>query len=87
MGKYGIRDFKNVKQFFHDYDWKIGHYLNSFISIVKVIDDNLALTENGRKYAAVLQNSTNNDELRLVYYYLISREKPEKGELISLFSK
>jgi hypothetical protein len=86
-GKYGIRDFKNVRHFFYDYDWKIGHYLNSFISIVKLVDDNLAQTENGKNYVGILQNSTNNDELRLVYYYLISREKPEKGELISLFSK
>jgi hypothetical protein len=69
-GKYGIRDFKNVKQLFYDYDWKIGHYLNGFISIVKLVDENLAQTENGKKYVAILQTSTNNDELRLVYYYL-----------------
>jgi hypothetical protein len=85
-GKYGIRDFKNVRQFFYDNDWKIGHYLNSFISIVRLVDDELAQTEIGKKYVAILQNSTNNDELRLLYYYVISREKPEKRELILLFS-
>ena len=86
-GKYGFRDLKNVKQFFYDNDWMIGHYLRGFISIVTLIEERLGQIENSKAYITILQNLTNGDQLRLVFYYVVSSEDLEKRELIRMFRK
>jgi len=86
-GKYGLRDLKNAKQFFYDYDWKIGHYVSSFISILTLIEEKLGQSDNSKAFIPILQNVTNSDQLRLIFYYIVTTEDLEKRELIRLFRK
>ncbi len=81
-----IRDFSKVKIFFYDYDWKIKNYINSFISLAKLIFEQKHSTFDVKVYINFLHSSSM-DEIRLLFYYIISRDKHEKEQLIKIFKE
>jgi hypothetical protein len=61
--------------FIKDEYWRIGHFFRSFVSIVEFVKENKALDENKRKFfTGILKARSTSDEIRLVFYYVISRD-------------
>ncbi|MBS1918348.1 MAG: hypothetical protein JST87_18935 [Bacteroidetes bacterium] len=80
--------YKNeLEQFYKDYNWQIGHYIRSFISIVKLISES-KFAANGHQYIRILKARSSNDELRLLFYYILGvQNQDKKCSLAKLFSK
>ena len=58
---------------FKDEKWRIGHFLRSFISLVEFIQtNNVADIKRKKMYANILQSRSSSDEIRIIFYYLIS---------------
>ena len=78
------RDFSRVNYFFSKWTWRIGNYLASYIYLIKFIHEKCYSENDRSKYIAILLTSSTNDELRLMFYYVVSRNSAEKDELINL---
>jgi hypothetical protein len=77
------RDFKNVSKLFYDYDWMIKHYVRSFLSLLEFIYKKHLLGFNVNTYIDVM-NTSSMDEIRLMYYYIVSRDNMERDKLIHM---
>ena len=66
--------YKNepLQHFFNDYNWRIGHYLRSLLSLVELIDETITDNAKKRAYIRVLQSRSSNDEIRLLFYFILS---------------
>lgn len=75
------RKYRNekLKEFFDNENWRIGHYLRSYISILEFIDENSSFDSSKKQfYARIIQSRSTSDELRLIYYYVASL--PDESE-------
>lgn len=68
-------DRSRIGAFFTDYDWIMGHYFRSIIYFINWVDKQNQLNNDDKLfYIDFLKSNLTNDELRLVFYYSISRD-------------
>jgi hypothetical protein len=81
--------YKNqLGQFYKDYNWRIGHYIRSFISIVEMINESKFDKSKQQYHIRVLKARSSNDELRLMFYFVFSiQDNVEQCKIARLFSK
>jgi Putative phage abortive infection protein len=78
---------ESLEMFFKDYHWRIGHYLRSFVALLELIDESKFADTNRMFSARMFQARCSSDEIRLVTYYIMSRNEPERIKLAKLFFK
>lgn len=74
-----------LKMFFDAYSWRIGHFLRSFISVVELIDEAIVDSKKKNSYIRVLQSRSSSDEVRLLFYYIISTGNKQIALLFNSF--
>jgi hypothetical protein len=81
-------DRGRIGAFFNENDWVMGHYFRSLIHSVLWIDSNklLSLPEKAQ-YIVFLRSNLSLDELRLTFYYVISRDNVLQRQFSKLFNK
>jgi hypothetical protein len=65
---------ENISVFFDSHGWRVNHFLGSFTSLIDYIETNGVNESRKKFYAGVIQSRLAVDELRLVFYYIISQE-------------
>ena len=74
-GKDSLRDKSKILDFFKSYDWMVGHYFKSIVYFLKWVNENHEIdTERKRFYMGFIQAQLTQDELRLLFYYLVIKE-------------
>jgi len=66
------KDEDAAASFFHQYNWRIGHFLNSFISIMEFIDKGKFDKSQKDFFIRIFTTRSTWDEKRLVFYFVIS---------------
>ena len=85
-----LRSLQAVSNFFKSYEWLIGHYLKNFLSIVMEIHRRKGLSFDEKLfYIDKLKCQSTYDEVRLIFYYVISlmEEADEKIEVLKMFDQ
>jgi hypothetical protein len=73
-------------KFFIDYNWRIGHYLKSFISIIEFIEKSKADNDKKLFYSRILKSRLTSDELRLIFYFIIyNKDENDKYRIAKMF--
>jgi hypothetical protein len=81
-------DHSRIGAFFTDYDWVMGHYFRSIVYFIDWIDKQKQLDQDDKVfYIGFLKANLTNDELRLIFYYVISRDHILQRKLSSQFNK
>lgn len=76
------------ENFFNDNNWRIGHFLQSFISIVELVDESNIDESKKEFYCRVIKSTATSDELRLIFYFVIfNKVEKEKIRLKTMFKK
>lgn len=66
---------QTIDSFFKNQDWVMGHYFRSLLYFINWIDQHGELTpETKRFYVGFIQAQLTMDEMKLVFYYAISRQ-------------
>ncbi|MEK7497815.1 MAG: putative phage abortive infection protein [Patescibacteria group bacterium] len=72
-------------QFFIDNNWRIGHFLTSFISVIEFITNSSLDNDKRSFYSRVVKARATSDELRLVFYFVtFNKNDKERIRLITL---
>ncbi len=72
--------------FFKDNNWRIGHFLNSFTSVVELISEGNFTDKKRGFYVRLVNARATSDEVRLLFYFVTFNGNPnEKIRLINLF--
>jgi hypothetical protein len=73
-------------RFFKDYNWRIGHYLKSFVSIIEFIEKSKVDNDKKFFYTRILKSRLTIDELRLIFYFIIfNTDDNEKNRIAKMF--
>lgn len=81
--KYGGQ---NLGRFFQKYQWRVGHFLDSFVSVVEMISESQLNERRRHFYGRILRSRSTSDELRLAFYFITSYPDPtERDRLVKLF--
>lgn len=76
---------EETEKFFKDYNWRIGHYLRSFIALLELIQESNSNAANRMFNARIFRSRCSIDELRIVFYFIISRNEATGIRLAKLF--
>lgn len=77
---------ENPWTFFKDNNWRIGHFLNSFTSVVELISKGNLTDKKRDFYVRLINARATSDEVRLVFYFVTFNDNlTEKVRLIKLF--
>ena len=67
--KYKYKD-ELPEQFFVDNNWRIGHFLTSFVSVTELISEGKLDSNKRRFYSRAIKSRSTSDELRSVFYFV-----------------
>lgn len=83
-----FRDPPKIANFFKNYNWVMGHYFRSVLYFVKWVYQNGELSlDQKRFYIEFIQMQLTSDEMRLLFYFVISRESAERKELSAILKE
>lgn len=77
---------ETFQKYFTDEYWRIGHYLRSFISIIEILNESSLDESKKSYYIRVIQSRSSSDEIRLIFYYLLSNNNERHIKLAKIFN-
>ncbi|MEO5603313.1 MAG: putative phage abortive infection protein [Cyclobacteriaceae bacterium] len=79
-------DKTTILSFYTKQEWVMGHYFRSLLYFINWVHQNNELTVDRKKfYVGFIQAQLTSDEMRLVFYYVISRPDESQKKAISTF--
>ncbi|MBT1708736.1 hypothetical protein KK062_10900 [Fulvivirgaceae bacterium PWU5] len=72
-------------KYFKDYTWQIGHFLRSFTSVAELVFEATFSEEKKSFYSRVIKSRATDDELRLIFYFVIFNSNlQERSKLLRM---
>ncbi len=83
--KDGLIERQRIADFFKNHDWRCGHDFSSLLYVIRWIHYDVAIsTADKTFYVNFMRSHISSDEMRLTFYYLISRKEPELSQMIKI---
>ncbi len=89
-GRNGNSDKNKISEYFKNQEWVMGHYFRSLQYFINWVEDNSELTNDPERrtfYIGFIQSQLTSDEIRLFFYYVVSREEPQRKMICKTLNK
>lgn len=78
-----------IKEYFKNQDWVMGHSFRSLEYSIDWVENNCKIDVINTKefYIGFLQSQLSSDELRLFFYYILSKEDPQRKRISQILNR